>query len=196
MAHLVFPLMEGLSRLPLVLDAPPPHGSNIPPPQLMLKAYLALNKRARDALVSNWENQHPALAYYPYPPQFTSHLFMGLDKFVVGRIYQMRSGKSYLAAYHSWWSELPNDTCPGCGSAPETLAHAILHCPSKSHERSLLLGEVTSVDEGSPLWTSSPLLRSLCQFITATHTGFPPEMYSPSPLPLPSSAPSSPPADD
>ena len=131
MAHLVIPLMEGLTRLPLVLHAPPPQGSDIPPPQLMLRTDLALKKRAREALLSDWETYHPAPAYYPYPPRLTPHPFMGLDKFVVGRIHQMRSGKSYLAAHPSWWSELPNDICPRCGSAPKTLAHAILHCPTK-----------------------------------------------------------------
>ena len=59
MAHLVIPLMGGLSRLPLVLHAPPPPGTDIPPPQLMLKTYLALKRRARDALLDDWKTLHP-----------------------------------------------------------------------------------------------------------------------------------------
>ena len=111
---------------------------------------------------------------------------MGLDKFVAGRIHQMRAGKSYLAAHPSWWSQLPNDTCPRCGSAPESFAHANLYCPNRARERALLLGEVTSLDEGSPLWTTRPLTQALGRFITATHTGFPPDMYPTDPQTPPS----------
>ena len=195
MAHLVIPLIGGLSRLPMVLHPPPPAGTDIPPPQLMIRTYQALKKRAQDALLEDWESLHPAPAYYPYSPRLTPHPFMGLDKFVAGRIHQMRSGKSYLAAHPSWWSESPNDTCPRCDSDPESFTHAILLCPTKNRERSLLLGEVVSLDEGSPLWMSQPLIQALGQFITATHTGFPPDMYHLSPRPSPSSSPP-PPADD
>ena len=166
MAHLAIPLIGGLSRLPMVLHGPPPAGTDIPPPQLMLKTYLALKKRAREALLDDWATLHPTPDYYPYPPRLTPHPFMGLDKFVAGRIHQMRAGKSYLAAHPSWWSELPNDICPRCSLDSES-SHAILHCPKKNHERSLLLGEVTSLDEGSPLWSSEPLIQVLGQFITA-----------------------------
>ena len=152
MAHLVIPLIEGLSRLPMVLHAPPPAGTDIPPPQLMIRTYLALKKRARDTLLDDWRTLHPAPNYYPYSPRLVPYPFMGLDKFVAGRIHQMRSGKSYLAAHPSWWSKLPNDTCPRCGSDSESFTHAILHCLTKNRERSLLLGEVTSLNEGSPLW--------------------------------------------
>ena len=68
MVHLVIPLIEGLSRLPQVLHAPPPYGSDIPPPQLMLRAYLALKRRAWDALLTDWETLHPTPAYYLYVP--------------------------------------------------------------------------------------------------------------------------------
>ena len=164
----------------------------------MLKSYLALKKRARDALLDDWVTLHPTPGYYPYAPRLTPHPFIGLDKFVAGRIHQMRAGKSYLAAHPSWWSELPNDTCPRCGSGPESFAHAILHCPKKNRERSLLLGEVTSLDESSPLWSSGPLTQALGHFITATRTGFPPDMCPPSPAfpSSPASSTPSPPPDD
>ena len=151
MAHLVIPLIGGLSRLPLVLRAPPPPGTDIPPPQLMLRTYRARKGRTRDALLEDWRTLHPTTDYYPYAPRLTPHPFMGLDKFVACRIHQMRAGKSYLAAQPSWWSQLPNDTCPRCGSVPESFTHAILHCPNKACERALLLGEVISLDESSPL---------------------------------------------
>ena len=196
MAHLIIPLLEGLSRLPLVLHAPPPPGMHIPPPQLMLKTYLALNSRARKALLDDWATLHPAPKYYPYQPRLTPHPFMGQDNFVAGRIHQMRAGKSYLTAHRAWWSELRNHTCPHWDSAPETFTHAVLHCPRKNSESSLLLGEVTSLDEGSPLWSSDHLIKALGQFITATHTGFPPEMHPLSPHPSHSLSPSPPLADE
>ena len=196
MAHLIIPLMEGLSRLLLVLHAPPPPGSDIPPPQLMLRTYHALKKRARDALLVDWGTLHPAPPYYPYQPQLTPHPFMGLDKFIAGRIHQMRAGKSYLAAHHSWWSDSPDHTCPRCASAPETFDHAVLRCPQRNREKSLLLGEVASLDEGSPLWSSAHLVHALGQYITVTHTGFPPEMLPHSYPPSPATTPSPPPADD
>ena len=195
MAHLIIPLMGGFSRLSLVLHAPPPPGTDIPPPQLMLKTYLALKKRAWDTLLNDLKTLHPAPDYYPNGPWLTPHPFPGLDKFVAGRIHRMRAGKSYLAAHPSWWSELPNNSCPRCDSAPESFAHAILHCPKKNHETTLLLGEVTSLDEGSPLWSSGPLIQALAQFITATRTGFPLDMYLLSPLPSSRSSSPPPPAD-
>ena len=63
---------------------------------------------------------------------------------------------------------------------------------------SLLLGKVASLDEGSSLWSSEPLIQPLGQFITATRTGFPLEMCPPNPgfPPSPVSSAPSPPADD
>ena len=162
----------------------------------MMRTYQALRRRAREALIEDWETLHPAPAYYPYLPRLDPHPFMGLDKFVAGRIHQMRSGKSYLAAHPSWWSERPNDTCPRCGSGPESFTHAILHCPTKNRERSLLLGDLISLDEGSPLWSSPPLVHALGQFITATHTGFPPDMYPLNPRPFTPASSPPPPSDD
>ena len=156
----------------------------------MLTTYQALKKKDRDALLSDWESLHPSPPYYPFRPRLTPHPFMGLNKFTAGRIHQMRAGKSYLAAHPSWWNESPNHTCPRCGSAPETFAHAILHCPQKERDRSLLLGEVTSLGEGSPLWSSSQLIQALGHFITATYTGFPPDMLPQDFLLSPRSSPS------
>ena len=47
LAHVTIPFMEGLSRFPLVLNAPPPPGTNIPPAALMACIYIALRQRAR-----------------------------------------------------------------------------------------------------------------------------------------------------
>lgn len=191
MAHLIIPLMSGLSRLPLDLHAPLPAGSNIPPPDLMRRTYVSLKPRARDLLAQEWDSMCPAPPYYTFQTSLSPHPFMGLDKFIAGRIHQMRADKSYLAAHPSWWSELPDDTFPRCGSAPESFEHAILHCPDKNRERNLLLVAVASVNRDSPLWSQTPLLQALGQFISATRTGFPPNMHPytsphpPSPPPRP-----------
>jgi len=59
---------------------------------------------------------------------------MGLDKISPGRLYQMRSGKSYLRAHPSWDSDSPT-TCPSCQNARETFEHAILHWSAKEAAR-------------------------------------------------------------
>jgi len=51
---------------------------------------------------------------------------MGLRKFVAGTIHQMRSGKSYLAAHHSWDNPDPLTTFPHCNEAPQTFKPIIL----------------------------------------------------------------------
>jgi len=68
LAHLTLPLQEGLTRLPLILHAPPPPGTNIPPPALMRKTYQALRSRARNMLIQDWVTDDPAPPYYEYPP--------------------------------------------------------------------------------------------------------------------------------
>ena len=109
---------------------------------------------------------------------------MGLDKFVAGRIHQMRAGKSYLANHPSWFDENPSVTCPHCAAAPESFEHAILTCTAKALDRTRLLGGVTSLGPDSPLWTDLPLLQALRSYILTTKTGFPPTML-PSPPPSP-----------
>ena len=85
--------MEGLSRFPLILQTPPPLGTNIPPANFMARTYTALRQSARQRLL-DWCSKHfPTPSYYPYPPRLTPHPLMGLDKFIAGRIHQMRSGK-------------------------------------------------------------------------------------------------------
>jgi len=53
LAHLMIPLQEGLTRLPLVLHSLPPPGTNIPPPDLMRETYRALRARARHMLLQD-----------------------------------------------------------------------------------------------------------------------------------------------
>ena len=132
LAHLTLPLQQGLTYLPLVLHAPPPPRTNIPPPDLMRKTYQPLRTRARNMLIQDWDTDNPAPPYYEYPPSISPHPFMGLGKFVAGRIHQMRSGKSYLAAHPSWFDENPDPTCPRCGTVPESFQYAVLTCPART----------------------------------------------------------------
>jgi len=192
LAHLNLPLQEGLTCFPLVLHAPPPPGANIPPPVLMKRAYQVLQARARNMLLQDWTTDAPTPSYYDYPPSLTPHPFMGLGKFVGGRIHQMRVAKSYLAAHPSWFDEDPNLTCPRGGTRPETFQHAILTWPARARDRDLLLKDVSSLGQDATLWTEPHLLRALGEYITDTKTGFPPDMIPecffvsfPSPPPAP-----------
>jgi len=175
-AHLTLPLQERLTRFPMVLHAPTRPGTNIPSPDLMKKTYQALRARARNMLLQDWVRDDPTPPYYNYPPSLTPHPFMGLGKFVAGRIHQMRAGKGYLAAHPSWSDEDPNLTCPRCESEPETFQHAILSCPARKQVRDLLLKDVSSLSQDANLWTEPLLLHALGEYIVTTTTGFPPDM--------------------
>jgi len=63
LAHLTLPVQEGLTRLPLVLHAPPPPGTNLPPSDLMRKTYQALRTRARNMLIQDWVTDDPTPPY-------------------------------------------------------------------------------------------------------------------------------------
>ena len=118
------------------------------------------------------------------------HPFMGLSKFLAGRIHQMRSGKSYLAAHPSWFNrELPT-LCPRCRASPETFEHTILYCKSRLRQKELHLPGLDSLDADSPIWTSDHLVTALAKFIITTSTGFPPDMFPQSPHDSPSFSPS------
>ena len=107
---------------------------------------------------------------------------MGLGKFVAGRIHQMRSAKSYLAAHPSWSNEDPDATCPRFDIGPESFQHAILTCPARKRVRDLLLKDVPSLAHDATTWSHPILIRALAEYITDTKTGFPldmlPDRYS------------------
>jgi len=97
----------------------------------MRKTYQTLRARARHMLHQDWAEEDPTPPDYNYPPSLAPHPFMGLGKFVAGRIHQMRSAKSYLAAHPSWSDEDPNLSCPRYEIEPDTFHHAILSCPAR-----------------------------------------------------------------
>jgi len=178
-AHRTITFTFGLSRMPMInshLVCPAP---NLPPQSLMDSTYSALKKRVRETLLEAWSSLFPTPGYYLHPPALQPRPFMGLGKFVAGRIHQMRARKSYLAADPTCRSPDADTSCPRCGLEPETFEHAILSCPSRQHSRECLLHGVTDVGPEAPLWSSLPLLKRLASFIGVTSTGFPPTMFPP-----------------
>jgi len=99
----------------------------LPPIPGVVPSYISLKLRAKQHLLSDWSST-PAPPCYPYPPSTRPHPFMGLGKFVAGRIHQMRSGKSYLSAHPSWGNPDAETSCPLCSEALQTFEHAILSC--------------------------------------------------------------------
>ena len=101
---------------------------------------------------------------------------MSLNRFLSGRIHQMRSGKSYLAAQSSWFNRDTSPLCPMCEESDEDLAHAILTCPARADECESHIPGIDSVDPDSPLWSSRDNLKALAAYIIDTRTGYPPAM--------------------
>jgi len=141
------------------------------------RSYPQLKLKCKNLLMKESDEAAPDPARYPYQPSLKPHPFMGLDKFSAGRLYQMRSGKSYLRAHPSWDSDVPT-TCPACQSAPETFAYAILHCSAEEPASTRHLQGVVDVGPDCPVWYSAALLGALARLIMATATAFPPGMFS------------------
>jgi len=192
-AHRTIPFTLGLSKMPMIDSHLACAATFLPPQSLMDNTYAALKKTIREALLAEWASLFPTPGYHLHPPEVSPRPFMGLGKFVAGRIHQMRAGKGYLAAHPTWSSPNAETSCPHCGWEPETFEHAILSSPSRQHSRSRLLHGVTSVDPEALLWTSLPLVKRLATFIGVTSTGFPPTMLPPPPPPSSPLCPLSPP---
>jgi len=124
----------------------------LPPVPRVVPSYARLKLRAKHLLLSDW-SATPAPPYYPYPSSIRPHPFMGLGKFVAGRIPQMCSGKSYLVAHPSWGDPDADTICPLCSEAPQTFEHAILSCPSSARQRSRLLQGVLDFAPEAPIWS-------------------------------------------
>jgi len=132
-----------------------------PPPALMKKTYQALRTRARNMLLQDWATDAPIPLYYEYPPSLSPYPFMGLGKFLAGRIHQMRVAKSYLAAHPSLFDENPDLTCRRYETGRETFQHAILTCPARVRVRDLLLKEVPALGPHATLWTEPHSILAL-----------------------------------
>ena len=64
-----------------------------PPRSLMDNTYSAVKKRIMEAILPVWPGLLPTPGYYHHLPSLNPGPFMGLGKFIAGRIYQMRAGK-------------------------------------------------------------------------------------------------------
>ena len=148
---------------------------HMPHVQGVVPSYARLTLRAKQLLLSDW-SATPAPLYYLYLASTRPHPFIGLGKFVAGRIHQMRSGKGYLRAHPSWDNPDADMSCPLCSEAPQTFQHDILFCPLFAHERSRLLQGVWDLAPEAPIWSDQELLIALAEFIRTTATGFPPGM--------------------
>ena len=183
LVHLTLTILEGLSFAPLINCTLRTALPALPSDEMMTNAYCALKRQAQTLMMEHcWSLPLPD--YYPYPLRLSPHPFMGLGKFMAGRIHQIRSQKSHLAAHPSWFKAHDSPLCPRCWDKPETFSHAILRCPTKASAQARHLQGVSSVDQDAPLWSSSSFLLSLAAFIKATGTAFPPDM-----LPSPPSSP-------
>jgi len=192
LANLARPILGSLSFAPLANATLLPEQASLPPHDTMTNAYKALKGRTRLLLLEEWRRLAPPPLYYTFPLSLTPHPFMGLGKFIAGRIHQMRAQKSYLAAHPSWSSLDVPKHCPRCGEEDETFSHAILRCQSTSFHRDRLLQGLTSVGPDSPLWTSKDVLLAMAAVIRATATNYPPDMFpslpsSPASMVFPSS---------
>jgi len=165
---------------------------SVPPLDPPSESYTALKKESRTILLLEWRSLAPPPPGYPYPPSLMPYPFMGLPKFMAGHFHQMRSDKSYLAAHPSWFNRDTPSRCLRCRASAETFEHVILHCEARRRLRESLLLTLTSLDAASPLWSSDHDITILSRFIALTATGFPPDMFPPSPAsssahsPLPS----------
>jgi len=178
--HRTLPLLK--SRLSFPLHNPPvgPHPLRSPSGPAA-DSFAALKKESRAILLLHSTSLAHPPSDYKYLPSLRPHPFMGLPKFLAGRLHQMRSGKSYLAAHPSWYNRDTPSTCPRCRMAAETFEHAILHCQARRRLNESLLPALTSLDAASPLWTSDHDIAALSRFIALTATGYPPVMFPPSP---------------
>ena len=175
--------------LPLLKDSPsfPLHNSQLVPTLSVpladppLESYAALKKESRAILLLHWTSLAHPPPDYEYLPSLTPHPFMGLTKFLAGRLHQMRSGKSYLAVHPSSFNQDTPSTCPRCRTIAETFEHAILHCKARRHLRESLLPSLTSLGAASPSRSSDHDIAALSRFISLTATGFPTDMFPPSP---------------
>jgi len=139
-AHRTIAFTGTLSRMPMInAHLLPEVLPNHPLQCLMESTYSARRKRVREALTEQWSCQFPPPAYYHHPPALHPRPFIGLGKFLAGRIHQMTAGKSYLAAHPLWRAPEPDTSCPRCGLERESFDHAILTCPLRqgAHARPL-----------------------------------------------------------
>jgi len=139
--------------------------------------YQALRTPLIQSLLTDWLITSPPVPLsYPYSACLTPPSITGLPRFICGRIHQMCTEASHLAAQVSWRNRNSSTLCPFCEEDDESFQHAILLCPAKAQPRLTHLSGVDNIGPDAPLWHSVPLLRGLAEYLYATRMGFPPAM--------------------
>ena len=92
-AHKTIPFTHGLSRMAKINSLLISSAPSALPRSLMDNTYSALKKSVREALLAQWPGLLPTPGYYHHVPALNPRPFMGLSRFIAGRIQQMRAGK-------------------------------------------------------------------------------------------------------
>ena len=90
MARLTLHLLGGLSFSPLINSPLLPDLPLLPSDNVMETAYSSIKAKALLLMLDSCRLSHPPLPYYSFHLSLTPHPFMGLGKFIAGRINQMR----------------------------------------------------------------------------------------------------------
>ena len=85
-------------------------------------------------LSSSHLEHHPP--NYSFLLALTPDPFLGLAKFMAGRIYQIRDQKSYVAVHSFLSFSGVSHLCPLCREEQETFSHTILRFLAKAASRS------------------------------------------------------------
>jgi len=91
-------------------------------------------------------------ASYPFNACLTPHAFTGLPRFLYGRIHQIRTGASHLAAHISWKNRDTSTLFPFCEEDDETFHHDILHSSAKAQPHLTHLSGVDDIGPNTPIW--------------------------------------------
>ena len=164
LAQLPLPLLKDLSLALLINSSVLADLPSLPSDEIMTNAYWALKGRTPTLMMDHWRSL-PLPDYYSYSLRPSPQPFMGLGKFMAGRIHKIHSQKSHLAALPSWFNADDSPLCPLCADEPETFSHAILQCPVKVSARAPHLQDFSSVDHDAPLSSASSLLHSISKII-------------------------------
>jgi len=113
-AHGTIPFTHGLSRMAminshLVCPTPPPPAA-IPDEQHLFRPEEEDHRDTPHRVGLPLPNS----GYYLHPRILSPMSFMGLGKFIAGRMHQMRAGKSYLAPHPTCRSPDADSSCPRC----------------------------------------------------------------------------------
>lgn len=118
----------------------------------------------------------PPPRHYSYPALFTPSRHLELDKFIAGRLCQMRTGISYLSTdrIFSPYEDPAAYLCPRCSTAAHDMEHVILHRPHYAEAKQEYIPELKSLAASDPVWMDIKHLHSLRDFIQVTRIGYPP----------------------